>query len=219
MCIFTLLNIVMRFLIILFLLFPCFTFSQEVIQPKPLPKLEKELQNLFIHHSQKYINITDSLIARLKTAFISYDLFDTTEHIDSNFYFAEYTVKNTVFRFDFKTINIHLPDGNQSFDSKSIFLTVLKNGKVFLPQLQVYSTEYVESFVQEEHCFLVDENVDGFPDLLFAKYNYSEFVDNDKFDCKDCKLFAYSHAGYIVLDEPVSCKEILKGYNVPFVLK
>lgn len=209
----------MRLLTTLLFIIPIVTFSQEVTKYKTLPKLEKELKNVFVSHTQKHVNITDSLIKRSKEAFVKYDYTDTIEQTDSNFYLAQYTNKYGIFKFYFKTFNHFNPNENIYINNRTITLSITLNDSLLLAPMYCYTTETVESLAEQTHCFLIESVNYGFPDILFVKYVYREFIDNDKFDCKDCKLFEHGSEGYTIMEEVVDCKEYLKEYNIPFVLK
>lgn len=208
----------MRLLVVLIFAIPLSAFSQKVTKYKSIPKLETELKTVFVNSSKKHVNITDSLIKWLPNAFKKSTNSDTVKRIDSNFYTAKYTNRRGIFRFYFKTVDSYNPNEIIFINNRTITLSITYNDSLLLEPMQCYATETVESYAEETHCFLIDEENNGFPDILYVRYAFREYIDNDKFDCKVCKLFQHNPEGYDEL-EIVNCKEFLSEYGVPFILK
>jgi len=208
----------MRLLTIILFVIPLSTFSQQVVNHEPLPKLATELENVFVNHTQKHVNITDSLIHNLPNAFKKLTTADTVKRVDSNFYTAAYTNKHGVFKFYFKTFDSYNPNEIIFINNRTITLSITHNDTILLAPMLCYATETVESYAEEIHCFLIDDEENGFPDILFVKYAFREYVDNDKFDCKYCELYQYNADGYDDL-EIIECNVFLNQFRVPFILK
>jgi hypothetical protein len=201
----------------------CFIFSIVALAQsnkgcQPLPYLDTCFKNWQTGQTPKSINLADSLLNHLAAAFVKYEYDDTTEHQDSNFYASNYITGADTFRFVFKTLNQHYPDGNHAIDNNYIFLTILVGNKTLLPQNEIYSRHYTESYGEENHCFMVDDNGDKIPDLLFVSYTYLTTRENDELDCKSCSLV------HLMADDFESfgirnCDKLLLKHAVPYVLR
>jgi hypothetical protein len=204
-------------LFLISLIFAVAALAQNSRRGQPIPYLDTCFKNWQAGQS-KSINLADSLLNHLAGAFVKYAFDDTTEHQDSNFYASNYITGADTFSFVFKTLNVHYPDGNHTIDNNYIFLTVLVGNKTLLPLSEIYSRNYTESYAEENHCFIVDDNGDKIPDLLFVSYTYLTTRENDKLDFKHCSL-VHLMADNIETFGVRNCEKMLLKHGVPYVLR
>jgi hypothetical protein len=200
----------MKYFLLVCFFFPARTFAQAE-NYKTLPGLEKQLKAVFIGKSAPYVNITDSVLKLMPVI----ENRDTSYH-DSVLYKASYTINKNVFTLYFTAYNTYYQ--GDAVNTKGINLTITQNSQTVLKDFPAYSEEYVESYAEEIHAYLVNDSNNGRPNIITAWYNVRAYIENDEMDCKQCQYLPYKAASHVQMTrEP--CKMLLEKNKIPFLLR